>query len=367
MATESPIRLVEEVVNKCVERYIPYSVMFELTYRCNLNCRHCFIVKDGNINELSTEEVKNIIDQLVEIGTFFLAFTGGEIFMRDDLFEIAWHAKRKGFLLTFMTNGTLITPEKVEEIRKMKPVKFEFSLYGATAKTHDYITRVKGSFERTVEAIKRLVECGIDVTIKTVLMNLNVKEREEMEALAEELGAHPRINPGLAPRRDGSLEPLKYDLSFEEMMEYLPEDYDEVMLSYLSEKSKDISDRFICKAGKAGCCISPDGTVYPCVMMPIPVGNLREKSFKEIWHTQPSKELKRLRNLTAHDLTTCPSCDLAPFCIRCPGVVYLETGDIVGASPSACKYARWRKYVRTHHGNTATSIGGLYYEKTKGR
>ena len=350
MAIESTPRLVEEVVNRCVEKCIPYVVMFELTYRCNLNCRHCYVVRDNSIEELSTEEVKNIIDQLVEMKTFFLAFTGGEIFMRDDLFEIAKYAKRKGFLLTFMTNGTLITPEKIEEIKRLKPIKFETSLYGATAKTHDYITRVKGSFERTVKAIKGLTEQGIEVTIKTILMNSNIREYKAMEALAEELGTHPRMNPGLSPRRDGSLEPLQYDLSFEEMVEYLPEENDDVMLSYLSEKTKDPAERFICKAGKSGCCISPDGTVYPCIMMPMAVGNLREKSFKEIWHTEPSNDLKRLRNLTSDDLPVCSRCELAQYCIRCPGVVYLETGDIVGASPSACKYAKWRKYSKNQKG-----------------
>lgn len=347
MAIESAPRLVEQVVNKCVEKRIPYGVMFELTYECNLNCRHCYVVRGNDGTELSTEETMDIIDQLAEMNTFFLAFTGGEIFTREDLLEIARYAKKKGFLLTFMTNGTLITPEKIEEIKKLKPVKFEISLYGATAKTHDFITRVKGSFERTVDAIKGLAEQGIEVTIKTLLMNLNIREYKEMEALAEELGAQPRMNLGLAPRRDGSLEPLKYDLSFEEMEQYLPEENDEVLLSYLLERrEKDPVHKFSCKAGKAGCSISPSGIVYPCVMMPIAVGDLREKSLKEIWHTEPSEELKRLRNLTYVDLPTCSKCELAQYCIRCPGMVYLETGDIVEASSSACRYAQWRKYFR---------------------
>ena len=356
MAIESAPRLVEEVVNKCVEKCIPYGAMFELTHRCNLNCRHCYVLRDTGNTELSTEEVKNIIDQLAVMSTFFLAFTGGEIFTRDDLFEIARYAKRKGFLLTFMTNGTLITAEKIEEIKKLKPVKFEISLYGATAETHDYITQVKGSFGRTVEAIKGLTEQGIEVTIKTILMNSNIREYKEMEALAEELGVHHRMNPGLAPRRDGSLVPLQFDLSFEEMREYLPEENGDAMLSYLSEKKS--SERFVCKAGKAGCCISPDGTVYPCILMPMAVGTLREKSFKEIWHTEPSHELKRLRNLTSADLPVCPKCDLAQYCIRCPGVVYLETGDIVDASPSACRYAQWRKYSKNQKGVTVMQSTG---------
>jgi len=118
MTIESTPRLVEQVVNKCVDKCIPYSVMFELTYMCNLNCRHCYVVIDNDDTELSMEEITEIINQLLDMGTFYLTFTGGEIFTRKDLLDIAMYAKKKGFLLTFMTNGTLITPEKIEEIKK---------------------------------------------------------------------------------------------------------------------------------------------------------------------------------------------------------------------------------------------------------
>jgi radical SAM protein with 4Fe4S-binding SPASM domain len=334
----------EKLIETCTRENIPYAVLIELTSKCNLNCRHCFMVNDNGI-ELSSDEVMDIIDQLVDMGTFSLTFTGGEIFTREDLFEIARYAKRKGFFLTFMTNGTLITAEKMEEIKKLKTIMFDISLYGATPKTHDGITRVKGSFDRTITAINELVEHGIDVTVKTVLMNLNIHESCDINALCEQLGVHHWMDPGIAPKKNGSLEPLQYDLSFEDMETYLSaEDFD---LSYLSEKQeKDPVYRFNCKAGKATCSISPSGIVYPCVMMPLAVGNIREKSFKEIWHTKPSYELERLRNLTSYHLPTCSKCDLASFCIRCPGVVYLETGDIVGASQSACRYAKWRKYSK---------------------
>ncbi|TFH44444.1 MAG: radical SAM protein [ANME-2 cluster archaeon] len=330
--------LAEQVVKTCVEKCIPYAVQFELTSKCNLSCKHCFMTDDDSA-ELSSEEIKGIIDQLVEMGTFFLAFTVGEIFTRDDLFDIVRYANDKGFFMTFMTNATLIRPEHINEIKKLKPVKFEISLYGATAKTHDHITNVDGSFKRTVTAIEALIESGIEVLIKTPLMNLNIKEADEIAAFVEDLGAAHRMNPGIAPMQNGSLDPLQYDISNEDMKAYLIDhDFD---LSYLLDM--DPLNRFSCKAGKAACCITPGGIVYPCVMMPIPVGDLHEKSFKEIWHLKPADELNRLRTLTSRDLTTCPTCDFTSYCVRCPGVVYLETGDLVGPSQSACRYALWRK------------------------
>ena len=303
------------------------------------------MVNDNDV-ELSTEEVRDIIDQLVEMGTFYLAFTGGEIFTREDLFDLARYASRKGFFLTFMTNGTLITPERIEELKKLKLIKCEISLYGATRKTHENITQVVGSFDRTVAAITDLVNAGIEVTVKTTLMILNIHESDDLKAMCEQLGANHWISPGISPMKNGSVEPQQYDLSFEDMAMYLSErDFD---FSYLLELGElDTAHRFNCKAGNATCCISPSGLVYPCVMMPMVVGSLREESLKAIWHTNPSNELKRLRNLISDDLPVCSKCDLAPFCIRCPGVVYLETGDIIGASPSACRYAEWREYLQS--------------------
>ena len=362
MTTKPHLHLAEQVVKTCVEKCIPYAVQFELTSKCNLSCKHCFMA-DDDAAELSSEEIKCIIDQLVEMGTFFLAFTGGEIFTRDDLFDIARYAKEKGFFMTFMTNATLITSDHINEIKKLKPIKFEISLYGATAKTHDHITNVDGSFKRTLTAIEALIEAEIEVLIKTPLMNLNIKEADEIAAFVEDLGGAHRMNPGIAPTQDGSLDPLQYDISNEDMIIYLSEhDFD---LSYLLDM--DPLNRFSCKAGKAACCITPDGIVYPCVMMSIPVGDLREKSFKEIWHLQPVSELNRLRTLTSKDLTTCHTCDLTSYCVRCPGVTYLETGDLVGSSQSACRYALWRKDSAksinqsntNHHLKTKISDDGL--------
>lgn len=302
-------------------------------------------INSDSSSELSTEEIIDIIDQLVDMGTFYLGFTGGEIFTRKDLFEIAEYANKKGFFITFMTNGTLIKPEFMEEIKKLGSIKFEISLYGATPETHDYITRVKGSFASTIAAIEGLVQHGITVTSKTPLMNLNVHESQDIKALCDRLGVVCKLNPGMTPHRDGSLDPLKYDISFEEMDSYLSAD--DFSLTYLTEEREiNSKKRFKCSAGKTGCGISSSGIVFPCAAMPMAVGDLRKNNLNEIWHTDPNDDLKRLRDITSEDLPKCSRCDLAEFCIRCPGVIYLETCDFTGASENTCKYAQWRKHLK---------------------
>ena len=343
MKHEQSTSKVQQLVKTCVRDNIPYAVQFELTTDCNLKCRHCFMVKNNYV-ELSTDEIKGIIDQLVEIGTFYLAFTGGEIFTRDDLFDILGYAKEKGFFMTLMTNGTLIMPKHIEELKRLKPVKFEISLYGVTPETHDNITCTDGSFKQTVFAIDSLIKEGFEVIIKMPLMNLNFQESEEMEKQCAKRGVHLRMNPGMAPSRGGSTHTQQYDLSDNDLRTFLAGH--KLDLSYLHEK--DPAQRFKCKAGNAACSITSAGLVYPCVIMPIQVGNLRQQSFKYIWNIDPCKELRRLRDLRSHDLDECSRCESKPFCVRCPGVTYLETNDIVRASPSACRYAAIRKTLENN-------------------
>src|SRR3990172_4107083 len=90
-------------------RNLPVSAVLELTYECNLRCRHCYIVNQDRA-VLGTSAIFSILDELAEAGTLFLAFTGGEILLREDFFDVAEYAKRKHFALSILTNGTKVTP-----------------------------------------------------------------------------------------------------------------------------------------------------------------------------------------------------------------------------------------------------------------
>lgn len=344
MIFESPISMHDQLAKRCMEENIPLGAIIELTSQCNLKCRHCYMVSDGS-TELSTGEIKDIINQLADIGTIYLGFTGGEIFSREDLFTLLKYARKKGFVISLLTNGTLITPEMIEEIKKLKPLFFEISLYGVTPDVHDNVTQVKGSFEKTMKVIETMHDQGINVKVKTPVMNLNVRESEDLSKLCKRLGLKHLMDPGILPARDGSRNPVLYDLSDEELRIYATKH--DLNLGYLQEMGT--TRRFICLAGKALCGITSGGTVFPCIILPIPVGNLREKSFKEIWNINPSHELARLRSMTIQDLQSCSVCDIKNYCIRCPGLVYLETEDIVGSTKSICRFAGVRKDIQNQH------------------
>ena len=171
----------------------PAVAGLELTCRCNIRCRHCYVTGSAE-EELTLSEYRGLIDDLYDLGTFCLVFTGGEPLLRDDFFDIVGHARKKGFLTVLFTNGTRIDRETADRIEAARFWQVEISLCGATADTHDLITRCPGSFKKTVAAVRHLRRRGITVNLKTLLTRLNVHEFRSMETLARSLGAWFRFD-----------------------------------------------------------------------------------------------------------------------------------------------------------------------------
>ena len=333
--TKRPFR--QEIAEKCLQLNIPFEATLELTYRCNLRCAHCYVDLVEN-DELSFEEWKGVLDQLKAAGTMFLMLTGGEIMVRSDFLDIVNYARRSGFFIDFLSNCTLITPDIVRAIAEMKTRALGTSLYGATAATHDSVTGVPGSFERTLEGIRLLVSAGVATTVQTVAMKANVNELAQIEELVQSLGARPKIGTGMAHSKTGSDFPLQLEPGEEDLMNCGWQQH--------TTGSTEDYDFLLCKAGKGVCSVSPRGDIFPCIMFPLKLGNLREKSFDAIWRLEPRAELRYLRSMGRSDLYVCRSCELSSYCERCTGSAYLESGqkEIDGPSPSACRQARkrWR-------------------------
>src|SRR5438552_2348395 len=135
----------------------PESLTFELTYGCNLRCVHCYNPTHRALpQELSTEEVFSILDQCANVGVVTLTFTGGELFVRRDVFDIFEHAKRLGLLLGLISNATRVTPDIADRLEQVEFRSFAISIYGATKETYERVTRVPG--DRDSEAAERSEE-----------------------------------------------------------------------------------------------------------------------------------------------------------------------------------------------------------------
>ncbi|MFQ5341628.1 MAG: radical SAM protein, partial [Anaerolineae bacterium] len=202
---------------------IPLNGTIELTARCNLNCAHCYINlpaddREAQAQELTTQEICSLLDTLADEGTLFLLLTGGEIFVRKDFMEIYIYAKRKGMFINLFTNGTLITERIADYLQDWPPRMVEITLYGATAETYERVTGVPGSYERCMGGIDLLLDRGIPLTLKTMVLTLNRHELEAMKALARDFGVGFRYDAQIWPRLDGRRAPCSLRLSPEEVV-----------------------------------------------------------------------------------------------------------------------------------------------------
>ena len=330
----------EQLITKIWQKRIPMTMSFELTWMCNLRCIHCYQYAPCE-DELTLQEIKRILDELAETGSFFLTFTGGEPLMRKDFFDIADYARKKNFAITLLTNGTLIDKDIAGRIKNLGILQVCISILGSCAKTHDSITRVSGSFEKAINAIRLLSQLGKQVFLNTMVLEQNFKEQAEIKELARELGVEQTLDSVVTLKNDGSKKPVKCRLS------------DKNLGNYFSWLNKEESKRFeaykwqlgdpLCGAGIVGCTINPKGEVLPCTGFPKTAGSLKENSFKEIWNN--SEFLKKLRNLNVSDLKECSECELQPYCFRCPAIAWLEDGDVCGPSQEACRQAKKLKEV----------------------
>jgi len=336
-------RLMDLVRDRAVAGRIPLAVHFDLTYRCNERCVHCYLDHDDH-GEMTTVEVKDVMDQLAAAGTLFLTFSGGELLLRKDFFALIAYARGLQFDLKIKTNGMLITAEDAARMRDLGVRQIQISVYSHRAEVHDAITKVRGSLERTVAAIRFLTSCGLKVIIANVLMRQNAGDYQGVSALAATLGAEYTMDPTITPKMDGNTETLALRMPATQVLHLFKDrslvgDDFCIPPSTDAEADPELLDSVPCSAGHIACYISPYGDVYPCVQFPIPCGNLRQDRFEHVWHYSP--QLDEVRSIRVRDLNTCPSCTFVSSCTRCPGLAYME-GNMRGPSSADCEKSTLR-------------------------
>ena len=340
--TEAPqLNVYNEIVRRTRKQHRLLAVHWELTYRCNERCTHCYldVMSPGSKvpGELSTDEAKQTIDQLAQLGGLTITFSGGEVFLRKDIFEIAQHARQKGFAVRFFTNGILIKPEVADKIAAIKPVVVELSIYGANAETHDSITQVPGSFDLTIRAVKLLLERNVRCILKTPIMRENIEQVEVLQQMSEDMGVSCLHALTIIQKHTGDLSPLKHRPTDDQLLNFLRNRTSPSTWN-LPEAEGDF--RF-CGIGMNSLTVSPYGEIYTCVGARVSAGNVRQAPLASIW--KESAVWEETSNLTIGNLPVCSTCELRQYCIRCHGTAAFEDGDMLGCSSVAYREARLRR------------------------
>ena len=331
-----------------VGRHIPISGSIELTERCNLRCAHCYINlpasdEQARSRELSTQELRAIVDAIVDEGCLWLLFTGGEPFVRPDFPEIYTYARQKGLLISLFTNGTTITPARAAFLAEWRPYSIEITLYGYTKETYERVTGVPGSFERCKQGIELLLERGLPLQLKSMILSLNVHEVGAMRAHAEELGVPYRFDAVTHARADGDQTPTQYRISAEEVLwlDALDSERAHMWQTYPQEAIRPTPEPeklYQCGAGVNAFHIDAYGNLSLCIMAREPAYSLREGSFHEGWHTFIPQTRAQQRTKPS----PCQTCDLITMCTQCPGIAHMEYGDAEQCVPHLCEITHLR-------------------------
>lgn len=336
-------QLLQEMSAKALKLNVPLSVQLDLTYRCNEKCVHCYLDHEDH-GEMTTAEIKHLLEQMAEAGVFILTLSGGEIFLRKDFFDILEHARRLMFCVKLKTNAVLIREQTAARLKDLGVESIQISIYSHRPEVHDAITLIPGSLDRSIRAIRFLKSQGLKVVMANVLMTQNMQDYPGVKSLAAELGVECTLDPTVTPMMDGNRSTVSLAVDHEVLRQVFRDpslvgDVDE-FCAIPGPADTTALESIPCSAGHTACYVSPYGDVYPCVAFPLPTGNVRQQRFVDIW--RHSEQMNEVRSIRAKDLTTCSSCSHVSACTRCPGLAYME-GDMRGPSTQDCQ----KSFART--------------------
>ncbi|HUT71650.1 MAG TPA: radical SAM protein [Desulfatiglandales bacterium] len=348
----------QRLINNEGAQRIPLSGTVELTFRCNNRCVHCYVNKRIDApgekeRELSCTHVCRILDDLAEEGCLWLLLTGGEPLVREDFRDIYLYAKKKGFLITLFTNGTLITPSLADFFEEFPPRSVEITLYGITERTYEQVTRSPGSYGRCRKGIDLLMERGLPLKLKTVILTVNRHEFLAIKEFVEGLGLEFRFDALINGRVNGRRNVAKLRIPPHEVVELDMTDPRRGpdfarLCERMSGVRQDPDLLFRCGAGVSSFQIDPYGRLMLCTIARNPSYDLRRGSFRKGWHDF----LPRIREQKLKIRNKCADCDLRFICNQCPGWSQLEYGDQEMPLDYLCQVAHLRAEayeIGTHH------------------
>ncbi|WP_394583250.1 TIGR04053 family radical SAM/SPASM domain-containing protein [Cytobacillus firmus] len=349
----------------------PFIVIWELTRACQLKCLHCRAEAQyrRDSRELSFEEGIALIDQIMEMNNPMLVFTGGDPLMRQDVFDIAEYAVKKGVRVSMTPSATPnVTKEAIEKAKQVGLARWAFSLDGPNAEIHDHFRGTSGSFDLTIERIKYLHELEIPVQINTVISRYNIDYLEEMAQVVEELKCVLWSVFFLVPTGRGQEKDMISPVEHEKVFTWLynlskkvtfdikttaAQHYRRVVIQQKMKEAKDQNEDIqyldaLTQQGLTGSIdglgrapkgvndgngfvfISHIGDVYPSGLLPVKAGNVREQPLAEIYRESPI--FKDLRNPDKYK-GKCGQCEFRYVCGGSRSRAFAMTGDYMESEP----------------------------------
>jgi MoaA/NifB/PqqE/SkfB family radical SAM enzyme len=327
----------DRLMNRAFAESRPLNCQIEITYRCNHLCTFCYNSPSGE-REMTTEQIFEVLRKVADFGVLYCTLTGGEALCHKDFFKIAAEARRLGMALRVYSNGYLMADKRVvRKIKALDPMEVEISIHGARAETHEALTKIKGSFAKTIQAVENLNDAGVKVNLKCAITRLNQNELFDIKALAERLGRTVSFDAVITPKDDGNLDPLALRPDDEFIQKYWGEWYSRLHDGLDPPRGNhcESDGSASCGTGRSGFTVDPYGNLLPCVAFRRKAGNLLEiDDLEQVWFGSPVlREVRDLAVEATDRLARHP--DGSFFAGFCLGVAETQTGDPLGLYPQA--------------------------------
>ena len=324
------------MIGKAFTEAIPLSAQFELTYRCNHLCTFCYNAPNGQ-REMTTPQIFEALRKIADFGVLYLTLTGGEALCHKDFFPIAQEARRLGLALRIYSNGYLLADKgTVRRIRELDPIEIEISIHGSRPETHDALTRIKGSFARTIQGLENLTEAGIKINLKCPITKLNQNELFEIRAIADRLEAFLNFDAVITPKDDGDLSHMYLRPDDDFLRRYWSEDFAKLHHGRMPPKKNHCAGEggAVCGTGRSGFTLDPYGNVLPCVAFRRKFANILEvERLEDVWVRSPV--LQEVRDLAVEARNRLDGHENGAFFSFCMGVAETQTGDPLAMYPQA--------------------------------
>jgi radical SAM protein with 4Fe4S-binding SPASM domain len=324
------------------------KLQIEITPKCNLRCKHCYVYSEENQKEMEipTDKMKDVIVQAKKVGTEVVSLTGGEPFLREDIFDILTYINSKNMATIILSNGTLIDQEIAEKLSTLRNIYMAISLDGPK-EAHESLRDVKGCFSKTLRGIKNLMSYGVPLRINFMVNRYVLGKSKELIRTLKELGYDkpPRLGIILNLGRAQSNNVCVTVAEFAE--EYRK--YWEAIKEFLGLKKYPVKalEGNNCGVGEDSLAITSEGNIIPCPPLnrePFILGNIYCDKLSDVWND--SEKLEKIRDINTRRNKGCMSCKFWEYCKGgCRISAMISSGghaDGFFNSPNPFACARWR-------------------------
>ena len=328
--------VISQISNEMYNQNILYRCHIDITGKCNYRCIHCYhpFEEYENIDGLSLSNIEELFEKLYKLGTFVITISGGEPFIRKDLFEILKIGKKYGFIFQILTNGYFIDEKVMQELKKYNVFKLSFSYYGSP-ESHYYITHNHLSRDKVMSAVDLCRKYNMKYEIKFILLAKNVNDFDDYVDLCHSLGTRILFEPSLIPKLNGDRSNFAGKLDFESYKKFMKE---HLKYFYNDIDTAQYSDQCInCSAGRYGLYCDYRGDIYPCVSYREYLGKWSD--IENIWNN--SSKLEEIRGRKYNQFLSFGKYSFCKYCYQiCPGLSLCENGNSLECHSSGCLVAQ---------------------------